>query len=82
MSRRYGLQDEQWSKIENLLPSRKASVGVTAKDNRLFVEAVLYRYRSGYLGEICPRDLEIIESFILVLPVGQQRAYGRGYFEC
>jgi transposase len=22
-------------------------VGVTAKDNRLFVEAVLYRYRSG-----------------------------------
>jgi transposase len=47
MSRRYALRDEQWSKIENLLPGRKGSVGVTAKDNRLFVEAVLYRYRSG-----------------------------------
>jgi transposase len=47
MSRRYALSDEQWSKIENLLPGRKESVGVTAKDNRLFVEAVLYRCRSG-----------------------------------
>lgn len=47
MSRRYALRDEQGSKIENLLPGRKGSVGVTAKDNRLFVEAVLYRYRSG-----------------------------------
>jgi transposase len=45
--RRYGLSDEQWSKIENLLPGRKETVGVTAKDNRLFVEAVLYRYRAG-----------------------------------
>ncbi len=25
----------------------KETVGVTAKDNRLFVEAVLYRYRLG-----------------------------------
>src|SRR5580698_2976407 len=45
--RRYGLTDEQWSQIENLLPGRKESVGVTAKDNRLFIEAVLYRYRAG-----------------------------------
>ena len=34
-------------KISNLLPGRKETVGVTAKDNRLFVEAVLYRYRAG-----------------------------------
>lgn len=36
-------------RIENLLPGRKGSVGHTAKDNRLFVEAVLYRYRTGDL---------------------------------
>jgi len=30
-----------------LLPGREGHVGVTARDNRLFVEAVLYRYRSG-----------------------------------
>lgn len=39
-----GLRDDQWERIKNLLPGR---VGVTAADNRLFVEAVLYRYRTG-----------------------------------
>jgi len=47
MVKRYGLSDEQWVCIEPLLPGRAGSVGVTAKDNRLFVEAVLYRYRAG-----------------------------------
>ena len=47
MSRRYALRDDQWSRIEHLLPGREETVGVTAKDNRLFVEAVLYRYRAG-----------------------------------
>ncbi len=28
-------------------PGREGHVGVTARDNRLFVEAVLYRYRAG-----------------------------------
>lgn len=45
--RRYALRDEQWVRIEHLLPGREGHVGVTAKDNRLFVEAVLYRYRAG-----------------------------------
>jgi transposase len=47
MNRRYALRDDQWERIKDLLPGRAASVGVTAKDNRLFVEAVLYRYRAG-----------------------------------
>lgn len=47
MTRRYALRDDQWERIKNLLPGREGYVGVTAKDNRLFVEAVLYRYRSG-----------------------------------
>ena len=45
--RRYGLRDEQWSRIKDILPGREGHVGGTAKDNRLFVEAVLYRYRTG-----------------------------------
>jgi transposase len=45
--RRYALRDDQWERIKDLLPGRAGSVGVTAADNRLFVEAVLYRYRSG-----------------------------------
>lgn len=43
MVRWYGLRDDQWEKIEPLQPGRKETVGVTAKDDRLFVEAVLYR---------------------------------------
>lgn len=34
-------------KEQRLSAWRAESVGVTAKDNRLFVEAVLYRYRAG-----------------------------------
>ena len=46
-SRRYALRDDQWQCIKHLLPGRVGTIGVTAKDNRLFVEAVLYRYRAG-----------------------------------
>jgi transposase len=45
--RRYGVRDDQWERIQDLLPGRVGHVGVTAKDNRLFVEAVLYRFRTG-----------------------------------
>lgn len=47
MTRRYGLRDDQWERIKHVLPGREGHVGGTAKDNRLFVEAVLYRYRAG-----------------------------------
>jgi len=47
MTRRYTLRDDQWNRIAHLLPGRQGHVGVTARDNRLFVEAVLYRYRAG-----------------------------------
>ena len=53
--RRYALREDQWNRIKDILPGRKEHVGVTAKDNRLFVEAVLYRYRAG----IAWRDLMI-----------------------
>jgi transposase len=45
--RRYALHDDQWERIKDLLPGRKGHVGANAKNNRLFVEAVLWRYRSG-----------------------------------
>jgi transposase len=45
--RRYALRDDQWDRIKDVLPGREGCVGVTAKDNRLFIEAVLYRYRAG-----------------------------------
>jgi transposase len=53
MARRYALRDDQWERIKDSLPGREGHVGGTAKDNRLFIEAVLYRYRAG----IAWRDL-------------------------
>lgn len=47
MLRYHVLRDDQWERIENLLPGREGTVGVTAKNNRLFLDAVLYRYRVG-----------------------------------
>src|SRR5436305_4767981 len=45
--RRYALRDDQWDRIKDFLPGREGHVGGTAADNRLFVDAVLYRYRAG-----------------------------------
>ena len=45
--RRYALRDDQWERIEPLLPGKVSDVWVTARDSRLFVEAVFYRYRAG-----------------------------------
>lgn len=46
MSRRV-LRDDQWERIKELLPGKKSDCGVTAKDNRQFVEAVLWIARTG-----------------------------------
>lgn len=45
--KRYSLRDDQWERIKDLLPGRKGHVGRNAKNNKSFVEAVLYRYRAG-----------------------------------
>lgn len=47
MTKRYALSDAQWAQIEHLLPGQAGQPGATAKNNRLFVDAVLYRYRAG-----------------------------------
>src|SRR5713101_6095874 len=44
---RYALRDDQWERIKDLLPGTPGDVGVTARDNRRFVEAILHRYRAG-----------------------------------
>jgi transposase len=45
--RRHELTDEQFSKIEKILPGRKNSVGVTAKDNRAFMNGVIWIFKTG-----------------------------------
>ena len=47
MTKRYALTDEHWERIKNFLPGLAGQPAATARDNRLFVDAVLYRYRTG-----------------------------------
>jgi len=63
--RRYALRDDQWERIKDFLPGREGHVGGTAADNRLFVEAVLYRYRAGIPWRDLPErfgDWKIVHS--------------------
>ena len=41
------LNDAQWQRIAPLLPGKVEDSGRTAKDNRLFIEAVLWLARTG-----------------------------------
>ena len=54
MTRRCALRDDQWERIKDSLPGRQGHVGTTARDNWLFVEAVLYRYRAGIVWRDLP----------------------------
>ena len=47
--KRYGLRDDQFARIESLLPGRPGTVWAQAarSGNRLFVEAVIWKFRSG-----------------------------------
>ena len=44
---RHDIKDEMWEKIEPHLPGRKGSVGSPAKDNRQFINGVLWVLRTG-----------------------------------
>lgn len=44
---RLQITDEQFARIEHLLPGKATDCGVTARDNRLFINAVLWIDRTG-----------------------------------
>src|ERR1700684_178555 len=45
--RRHELTDEEWNAIKDLASGKEGDPGVTAKDNRLFVNAVLWIAKTG-----------------------------------
>ena len=44
---RYELSEPQWERIKDLLPGKAGDPGRSGKDNRLFVNGVLWVLRSG-----------------------------------
>ena len=47
MSPRQALTEEQWDRIAGLLPGQVGDPGQSGRDNRLFVEAVLFLAKTG-----------------------------------
>ncbi len=44
---RFVVSDAAWEKLVPVLPGKASDPGATGKDNRLFLEAVLWRVRTG-----------------------------------
>lgn len=47
MRHRHAISDADWDRIKDLLPGRPGQHGKVAKDNRLFVDAVLWVAKTG-----------------------------------
>lgn len=45
--RRFEMDDDRYHRIEHLLPGKPGDPGATARDNRLFIDAVLWIARTG-----------------------------------
>jgi len=67
--RRHDISDELWNKISHYLPGAKGKWGGVAQDNRSFVNAVIWIFRTwGVHGEIYHMIMGIgkilIEGFV------------------
>jgi transposase len=47
MRHRHAISDDDWARIQDLLPGQPGQHGKVAKDNRLFLDAVLWIARTG-----------------------------------
>ncbi|MCU7917124.1 MAG: transposase [Candidatus Thiodiazotropha sp. (ex Epidulcina cf. delphinae)] len=55
--RRRILRDDQWARIAPLLSGKASDCGVTGKNNRQFIEAVLWICRTGAPWRDLPKEL-------------------------
>lgn len=55
MSRFRVLTDEQWKRIEPLLPSKAGKIGRPFGENRAIMKGIAYRYRTGIPWRDLPR---------------------------
>ena len=63
MRRRHELTDEQLALTEPHLPGLEGTLGTTAKDNRLFVNAVLFATKTGIPWRDLPKRFDNWNSY-------------------
>ena len=68
---RFVISDRSWAAIEPLVPGTVRDRGVTAKNTRLFLEAVLWRVRVGGPWRDLPPGVWRVEQYLpSVSPLG------------
>ena len=70
------LRNDQWERTEDLLPGKASDRGVAAKDNRLFVEPVLWLPALAAHGATYRRNWAICMTYIRGSHGGARPAYG------
>jgi len=75
------LRDEQWERIQHLLPGKASDRGRSGYDNRLFVEAILWLARSGAPWRDLPAEFGNWNSVYQRFARWQKRGVWSGVFE-
>lgn len=71
------LREDQWKRIEPLCSGKASERGGTGRDNRLFVEAVLWIARTGSPWRDLPPALRsVAHSVYALFPLEQERGLG------
>ena len=68
------LPNDQWERIKDLLPGKKGDPGKTGRDNRLFIEAVLWI--ADWVTLARPASCLWQLCLHAVLPLGQKKGFG------
>jgi transposase len=75
------LPEDQWDRIKDLLPGKPGDVGGTKKDNRLFIEAVLYRYRGGIPWRDLPERFGALKAIHTRHPRWREKGVWERFFD-
>ncbi len=75
---RHEISNAHWERIKDFLPGQPGDPGVTAKDNRLFINAVLWIAKTGAPGATCPRGSGPGARFGSGSTAGPRRGCGSG----
>ena len=77
MTRRYALRDDQWERIEGLLPGRKETVARRPKTIAFLLKPFFTAIALAFHGAIYRSDLVIGALFTRVSAVGQTMGFGK-----
>jgi len=75
------LRDDQWERIQHLLPGKSSDRGRSGHDNRLFVEAILWLSHSGAPWRDLPAEFGNWNSVYQRFARWQKRGVWSGVFE-